>query len=256
MQKRQLKRNHLLLTLCLILCIGMVPNVAESKVTVSCVFGDILLPPEGLNEGDSLAIGQVIQTAPGAYVVLDYTWPSDVDGYHCLSSVWIRNGATYTVQNYQTPGRCATTIPVSVDRVFASPGPAVVPGGTTYADAPYDGWMPDHVSRSRELWSPTFRRVRHMWKSFTGIVSYATTYSGGAGWEITISPQARAGANHSRTFQVPNGTSLGWVPSRPHSGPLPDWTKVGQKLRIDYNPVEGHYPAKAKAVFVFPPGTY
>jgi len=258
MKKKQCNRYTLLFTLCLMLGIGTLPNVALSAVTVSFVYGDILHPPEGLNEGDSLAVGQVITTGPGAYVQLDYTWPSDVDGYNCLHQVWIRYGATHRVQNYQMPGHCATTKPINIVGFLSSTGPAVVDAGTTYAaGGKYEDRMPDHVARSRAWWSSVFHYVQTMVRSFTGIVSDVSVVPGRV--EVTIDPPAGPGrVRHSMSFQIGANTPINWMTSRSYTAlPLPTVQELtGRKVRIDYLLQGYEWPTRATAVYIFPPGTY
>jgi ribosomal protein L7/L12 len=128
-----------------------------------------IVRPEGVNEGDSLSDGTVVETGADGMAMVEFRWPSDEPGYDCIRIVIFGYGQSYTVSGEETPGRCDTTVPANPDNLRE--GEAFLSKGTRYGDAKTDLLeVPKKVKNSQEQWGDFQQWTMKAERAFTGDV--------------------------------------------------------------------------------------
>ena len=131
---------------------------------LSLVIGTII-SPAGANEGDTIPPKTEIQTGENAMVMVEHRWRSDVQSRDCILVVIFGYGATYTVSDNETPGRCETTIPANPED-FQS-GQPFLASETRYGDAKFDeAKVPDKVKTSQSQWTSFHQWARNTQRTF------------------------------------------------------------------------------------------
>jgi large subunit ribosomal protein L7/L12 len=174
-----------------------------------------IVQPEGVNEGDTLLDGTVVETGADGMAMVEYRWPSDEQGYACIRIVIFGYGQSHTVGGKETPGRCDTTVPTNLEKIRE--GEAFLSKGTRYGDAATDRWeRPEKVKDSHRQWGEFKQWTMNAERSFTGDV-----VSVGGGRIKLRSPFSRRQVYFSTT-------------SATFDSPVPQDSLVDKRVQVDY----------------------
>ena len=163
---------------------------------VHFVSGDVI-EPQDLNEGVSLDIGDRVRTGTDGIVVIEYRWRSDQEGFDCQQLAVFGFGASHTVADVATPGRCN----IGQAQVPESGGQSFSERDTRYAEPKFDMGAPP--ARVRESWqrAQAFDRwMQQAYRNFTGRVEGITN------GQVTVRP---ASGGRSRRFSLAPGALSG-----------------------------------------------
>lgn len=219
----------------IVVCLVLLAASAASNINaaeLSFVLGT-LVKPEGVNEGDTLPPGTLVQSGSDALVMVEHQWPSDIPGRACVLVAIFGYGESYTVSESGTPGRCDTTVPT--DPAAFQPGQPFLSRETRYGDAKFDEpTVPAKVSASKAQWRTFDDWVANAQRTFTGVVTLVT------GTRIRVrSPQS----GNQRSFSVNPSTV---------DSPVALDTLIDKSVRLDYR-MAGSGPEALRVQLTSPP---
>lgn len=136
------------------------PWMAVHAQEVLLIRGQVI-HPSNLQQGDRIPVGTVITTKQNALVILEYSWPSDVQDLPCQQYLIISGKQTYPVTRKEKPGDCQPSSNSNeLDR--ANRGEAFISSLTFYGESKGDMVAPEKVQKSNNLRNEFYRKIEKL----------------------------------------------------------------------------------------------